>query len=425
MKDNKPKIVIIDDNAARRSTIKHMLPDYVDVFDSGFGSAANALLMPESDGRIPRVVILNGDDDKKQGYQTYEWMKTKAPNLAGAGVSVIVLTEDEFSDKAMQFLELGDVLFYEGDIDEDEFFSVFVEALESELEEDDVIDTPSYSTDKSVDRLIGLTVSAPAGTEGKPQRSVLINMEDHLEGLESAMEKERKKAESLRQIMADVAVENAVSGKSIKPIRVLDKQRKDHNMPRSVSKVVDNDNDNEEDIPEEFRRTKSEQPKVTLKQSALAQELMFGNRANAMANGGIMTPPPTMSEEPIRKRGTIVVVDDDIVTLRTAKLFLQSQFNVITCESGMKAIDYFVRNQADMLFIDAVMPKLDGIMTLSSIRFQQNGCRVPTVYLVGNDFQGTRERLAGNYVFGTIQKPLTRIALLSAVEQVFSYINRG
>lgn len=447
MSDKKIKIVVIDDNADRRNRIQSLLPDYAEVCVTDFGNNAMSLLRPEADGRIPKLVIINADDTKGMGLYTFDWIKNKEASLADKSIQVILLIEDEFSDRALDFLEIGDAEFFEGDVEDPEFFSLFANAIETETEEA-YIPEPVYTEEKSAERLIGKRIVAPAGSEDKPQRSVLLNLEEQLENLEATMERGREKAENLRRIMAEVATENTVSASStIKPIRVLDKRREELNKPRSTSwnstssrkKTSDALNtylpqDDESDIPEEFRLKHNQQGKTappnqfTVKSSPLANSLMYGTNmqsssefyrnyekaivANAAANnaGG-----------EVKKRGKIVVVDDDYGSLRTAKLFLSSQFEVILCDTGMKAIDYFVRDKADVLLIDAVMPNLDGTKTLASIRMQRNGSDVPAVFLIGRDFTGTRESLAGKYVCGTIPKPLTRANLLTAVEQVLSY----
>ena len=451
MSDKKLKVVVIDDNASRRAAIESVLPAYVDIFTSGFGDNAISLLRPEKDGRIPKVIILNGEDKKGMGLYTFDWIKNKEPAYVNAPVSVILLIEDEFSDKALDYLEIGDAYFYEGDVEDNEFFSVFAEALDTEVVEE-IDEEPLYTEDKSAERLIGKTISAPAGSEDKPQRSILLNMEEQLESLEAAMERGRQKAETIRQIMAEVAVENSAASHShINPISVLDKRKKELNIETKIGNLNKSKSTgviheyitttyDEDDIPEEFRRpSDNPKPAVSVKRSDLANSLMFGNSGAAgKASAGIGQDPSAFyksyeksindnaqTENAPKKRGTIVVVDDDVVVLRTAKLFLTSQFEVVTCDSGMKAIDYFVKNSADLLFLDTVMPNLDGVRTLSSIRFQPKGSRVPVVYLVGRDFYGTRDSLAGNYVFGTIPKPLTRTNLMAAVEQVWSYRGKG
>lgn len=452
MSDKKIKIVVIDDNVDRRNRIQTVLPDYVETCITDFGNNAMSLMKPEADGRIPKLIIINGDDSKGLGLYTFDWIRNKEASLADKFIPVILFIEDEFSDRALDFLEIGDVEFFEGDVEDPEFFSLFASMIETEKEE--IIEEPTYTEDKSAERLIGKTIPAPSGSEDKPQRSVLLNMEEQLEKLEVTMERGREKAEALRRIMAEVATENSVSANStIKPIHVLDKRREELNKPRVVavdtsfskkntsgfaSRYISDTEDDESDIPEEFRKKRIQNNKAsnmqqfTVKSSSLANSLMYGNNSQNAAEfyknyerPAYAGNAPANNNQQEQKRGTIVVVDDDVVALRTAKLFLSSQFNVVLCDSGMKAIDFFIRNKADMIFINAVMPNLDGVRTLNSIRMQQNGSNVPAVFLVGREFTGTRESLAGKFVCGTIPKPLTRANLISAVEHIFSYKNRG
>ena len=95
-----------------------MLPDYISCVALGYGDGALDYLKPDAEGVVPDIVIMYGDDSKSQGLYTYDWMINKSDNIDVASIPVIILTEDEFSDRSIEFLEIGDVLFYEGEIDE-------------------------------------------------------------------------------------------------------------------------------------------------------------------------------------------------------------------------------------------------------------------------------------------------------------------
>ena len=111
------RAVIIDDDRNRRELIKNSLPEYIESIDIVFGEGAIDYIKRDAEGILPDLVILNGDDSKNLGLYVFDWMINKSNDPDIEAIPVIVLTEDEFSDRCMEFLEIGDVIFYEGEID--------------------------------------------------------------------------------------------------------------------------------------------------------------------------------------------------------------------------------------------------------------------------------------------------------------------
>ena len=151
------RAIIIDEDRARRENVRSLLPDYIDSVTIGFGDSSFEYLKPDAEGVTPDLVIMNGDDSRNLGLYTFDWMINKSGNPDVASIPVIVLTEDEFSDRSLEFLEIGDVLFYEGEIEGEQLFSVINEALEeAEFMAEPVY--PSFEEQKSIDTMSQITI---------------------------------------------------------------------------------------------------------------------------------------------------------------------------------------------------------------------------------------------------------------------------
>ena len=81
-------------------------------------------------------------------------------------------------------------------------------------------------------------------------------------------------------------------------------------------------------------------------------------------------------------RGTILVVDDEIDVLEMIELGLRSAgYQMLTADSGERAIEIFGQQKADLVICDIKMPKMNGIATISRLREQDPG--LPVVVLTG------------------------------------------
>ena len=180
------RAMIIDEDRQRRETVRDLLPDYMDSIALGYGDGPMDHLRVGVQGEPFDIVLIYGDDPKSQGLYIYDWMVNRSQNPDVACLPVVVMTEDEFSDRSRYFLEIGDVTFYEGDIDESRLFSVITEAIEKAefLPEEQ---EKAYEETRTIDRIAGCSIKAP-DDDGK-QRSVLLDMESRMSNLEAAIER--------------------------------------------------------------------------------------------------------------------------------------------------------------------------------------------------------------------------------------------
>ena len=119
--------------------------------------------------------------------------------------------------------------------------------------------------------------------------------------------------------------------------------------------------------------------------------------------------------EPFTAKGCkVLVVDDNLINRKVARSFLQSYGLEITeAESGMEAIELVRRTCFDIIFMDHMMPMMDGIEAVQNIRSDcgENG-RLPVIIaLTANAMEGVREVFLANGFQEFITKPLDRRAM--------------
>jgi CheY-like chemotaxis protein len=111
-----------------------------------------------------------------------------------------------------------------------------------------------------------------------------------------------------------------------------------------------------------------------------------------------------------------LVVDDLPVNLKVARGLLGPfKMEVDTCESGAEAVRLCSENPYDIIFMDHVMPGMDGIEATDRIRSGPLGKQVPIIALTANAVSGMREMFMSHGMNGFISKPIEVAKLETAL----------
>ncbi len=116
----------------------------------------------------------------------------------------------------------------------------------------------------------------------------------------------------------------------------------------------------------------------------------------------------------------ILVIDDSKTIRRTAETLLAKEgCTVFTATDGFDALSKIADHNPDVIFVDIMMPRLDGYQTCSLIKHNENFRDTPVIMLSSKDglFDRARGRIVGSEQYLT--KPFTRDELIGAIaEQV-------
>lgn len=114
----------------------------------------------------------------------------------------------------------------------------------------------------------------------------------------------------------------------------------------------------------------------------------------------------------------VMVIDDSKTIRRTAETLLKKEgFEVITATDGFEALSVIADQKPDLIFLDIMMPRLDGYQTCALIKHHRVFKHTPVVMLSSKDglFDRARGRVVGSDHY--ITKPFTREELLTAIER--------
>lgn len=105
----------------------------------------------------------------------------------------------------------------------------------------------------------------------------------------------------------------------------------------------------------------------------------------------------------------ILVVDDNKVNLNImSNYFKHFGINVDLVDSGLEAIEYMKTKKYDLIFLDQMMPKLDGVETLKIIRKNEKNQNNHTIIIAftANVISGEREKLIASGFDDFLSKPM-------------------
>jgi twitching motility two-component system response regulator PilG len=114
----------------------------------------------------------------------------------------------------------------------------------------------------------------------------------------------------------------------------------------------------------------------------------------------------------------VMVIDDSKTIRRTAETLLQKEgCEVFTAEDGFDALAKIADHKPDIVFIDVMMPRLDGYQTCALIKNNSEFKRTPVIMLSSKDglFDKAKGRIVGSDQYLT--KPFSRNELLGAIQQ--------
>lgn len=112
----------------------------------------------------------------------------------------------------------------------------------------------------------------------------------------------------------------------------------------------------------------------------------------------------------------VMIIDDSKTIRRTAETLLKkSGCEVVTATDGFEALSKILEHRPNIIFVDIMMPRLDGYQTCALIKNNKMFKEIPVIMLSSKDglFDRARGRIVGSEEYLT--KPFTKDELLGAI----------
>ena len=130
-----------------------------------------------------------------------------------------------------------------------------------------------------------------------------------------------------------------------------------------------------------------------------------------------------MRHMPGRELKRLLLVEDDPDVRLVASIALAPDFEVEACASGEEALAALDRSVPDLVLIDVMMPRMDGIATLAALRKLPQAAELPAIFLTARAQPRELERYKAIGALGVIAKPFEPETLGDEVRRLWSRLD--
>lgn len=126
-----------------------------------------------------------------------------------------------------------------------------------------------------------------------------------------------------------------------------------------------------------------------------------------------------MNQVKSKNKKRILAVDDTAVVLTRISNTLKDDYEVITVNSGARALKYLRDEKPDLILLDIQMSPMDGIQTLQEIRNMKDREDIPVIMLTGVEDKDIVLESARLGICDYILKPFYSDNLLKRIHRAF------
>ena len=116
----------------------------------------------------------------------------------------------------------------------------------------------------------------------------------------------------------------------------------------------------------------------------------------------------------------ILIVDDDIMTLKILKKYLEETYDVVTENAGYRFVEKMNSYNADLILLDIEMPVVNGLQAFEELRKNPELKDTPVVFLSGVSNPNLVRELMSKGAAGYLVKTIPKRELLTRLEKIFS-----
>ena len=109
-----------------------------------------------------------------------------------------------------------------------------------------------------------------------------------------------------------------------------------------------------------------------------------------------------------KKKGTILVVDDDDMMLQMAEFILLEDggFDILKAKSGLECLRILQSGEKiNLILLDIQMPGMDGIKVMELIQKHDYWRKIPVIFLTASSDKSTVVKAGSMGAVGYIKKP--------------------
>ncbi len=116
----------------------------------------------------------------------------------------------------------------------------------------------------------------------------------------------------------------------------------------------------------------------------------------------------------------ILIVDDDIMTLKILKKYLEDSYDVVTENAGYRFVEKMGSYEADLILLDIEMPVVNGLQAFDELRNNPALADTPVIFLSGVSNPTLVRELMNKGAAGYLVKTIPRSELIARIEKAFA-----
>ena len=124
--------------------------------------------------------------------------------------------------------------------------------------------------------------------------------------------------------------------------------------------------------------------------------------------------------EPVNNKKKVLIVDDEPNVRRLSRKILSNTFDVVEAEDGKQAIEIAVTQQPDVILMDMMMPKMDGLTACHAIKKDPTTKSIPVIMVTAIGFELNIRLSQQMGATGYVTKPFSSQDLLDKIAQVLT-----
>ena len=124
--------------------------------------------------------------------------------------------------------------------------------------------------------------------------------------------------------------------------------------------------------------------------------------------------------EEVTDKKKILIVDDEPKVRRLSHTILNKQFDIIEAEDGRQALDMLIDQKPDVILMDMMMPKMDGLSACHKIKSDPATKSIPVIMVTAIGFElniKLSQQMGAN---GYVTKPFLPQELLDKIGEVLA-----
>lgn len=127
------------------------------------------------------------------------------------------------------------------------------------------------------------------------------------------------------------------------------------------------------------------------------------------------------------KKFKILLIDDekDFCFFIKSNLELQGKYNVVIASNGRKGIWAAMWHKPDLIFLDIMMPGMDGLEVLKKIKGYERTMAIPVIMLTARDEDVMKIKAAGLYDEDYMVKPVQINELRARIEKTLAKFGKS